>query len=244
MTSARLALFVALVVSATGCANAMPSFAGGSTTPERRTDLAIGGAARVPTGDLRTEKNTNPATQSYEQAANAGGIVPVAYGRYGLRRGNDLGLLVAGANVRVDYRHEHVLEEASTRPALVYGVAPYVGFVPNANEGDGRGQRIGVHLPFTYSIDFGGIYDVWVGPRLDLEYQWGEFATATGSMAGAHAFAVRGGGVLGLAAGFRRFHAMVELTAAYEQWWGDQAGASLKRGGIVLIPAFGLRLRI
>ena len=39
--------------------------------------------------------------------------------------------------------------------------------------------------------------------------------TATGSMAGAHAFAVRGGCVRGLAAGFRRFHAMVELRSAY-----------------------------
>jgi hypothetical protein len=34
------------------------------------------------------------------------------------------------------------------------------------------------------------------------------------------------------------------LTAAYEYWFIDHAGASLDRGGFVLIPGFGIRLRL
>jgi hypothetical protein len=50
--------------------------------------------------------------------------------------------------------------------------------------------------------------------------------------------------VIGMALGVRRIHALLELTAAYEYWFIDHAGGSLNRGGFVLIPGFGLRLRL
>jgi hypothetical protein len=37
---------------------------------------------------------------------------------------------------------------------------------------------------------------------------------------------------------------LLELTTAYEYWFIDHAGASLNRGGFVLIPGFGIRLRL
>jgi hypothetical protein len=50
--------------------------------------------------------------------------------------------------------------------------------------------------------------------------------------------------VLGLAFGFRHVHAMLELSALYERWSGDAAGASFATDGLVLVPAFALRIRI
>ena len=50
--------------------------------------------------------------------------------------------------------------------------------------------------------------------------------------------------MIGLAAGFRRVHAFVEVTIAWEQQWGSHGDLSLDRGGVVLIPAAGLRVRI
>jgi hypothetical protein len=55
---------------------------------------------------------------------------------------------------------------------------------------------------------------------------------------------VRAGPVIGMALGVRRVHALIELTAAYEYWFIDHPGVSLDRGGFVLIPGFGIRLRL
>ncbi|MGB5809907.1 MAG: hypothetical protein WBG86_05205, partial [Polyangiales bacterium] len=56
---------------------------------------------------------------------------------------------------------------------------------------------------------------------------------------------VRIGPVVGMALGVRRFHALVELTAAYEHWSiGDPDGSRLRRNGVALIPGFALRLRL
>ncbi|MGB5548146.1 MAG: hypothetical protein WBM74_16330, partial [Polyangiales bacterium] len=55
-----LALLLASLVALTGCATAVPAMSGGSTTPKNRTDLGLGGAARVPLGDLRDPAVLDP----------------------------------------------------------------------------------------------------------------------------------------------------------------------------------------
>ena len=46
--------FVLVTLAAlSGCATAVPAMSGGSTTPKNRTDVGLGGAARVPLGDLK-----------------------------------------------------------------------------------------------------------------------------------------------------------------------------------------------
>lgn len=221
------------------CAVAPPALSGGSTTPHGRADVAVGGAARVAFGDLRPVAAPDP--DGYARDAQATGIAPVVAARYGVGEHLDLGLGVAGGLARAELRRERVLAEGSTRPSVVYGVAPYVGFA----EGDpsGRTTRFGLDLPLTYSVDFGGVYELWLGPRVGIEWVRGELPSG-GTDGRVRAGKLSAGALLGLALGFRRLHVMLELNAAYERWWGEHGGASLRRGGLVLTPAFALRLRI
>ena len=240
-----LRTFVTWLVAAlcilSGCASALPAFSGASTTPQGRGDIGFGGAARIPTGDLKSIELAGQES-GYRQAIDAGGIVPVAYARYGLSRDWDAGLMVAGTTARASFRKERLLVDGSTRSALVFELAPYGGAI--VGEGDsGSGARIGIDVPIVYGIEFGSLYEFSFGPRLGLEYAWGDFAIGTEKQH-ASALGLKGGLVLGMAIGVRRIHAIVEITAAWEQWFAEQGGESLNRGGIVLTPAFAMRLRL
>ena len=229
------------LVSLSGCATAVPAMAGGSTTPKNRTDIGLGGAARVPLGDLKDPVVVDPGESQYRYAADAGGVVPMGYGRYGLAKNWDLGLMVSGATVRVEARYERVLQEGTTRTALVVGMAPYGGWIPDRDQ-SGRGGRVGFEVPFVFGAEIGGIYEIWLGARGSGEYVFGDFQIS-GSEQKASGAGVRIGPVIGMALGVRRVHALVELTAAYEHWFIDHAGTSLNRGGFALIPGFGIRFR-
>ena len=224
-----------------GCATAVPAMSGGSLTPRHRTDVGLGGAARVPLGQLRDPVVLDPGESQYRYASDAGGVVPMAYGRYGLAERWDLGLMVSGATVRAEARYERVLQEGTTRKALVVGMAPYGGWIPD-RDGSGRGGRVGFEVPFVFGAEIGGIYEIWFGARGSGEYVFGDFQIA-GSAERASGAGLRIGPVIGMALGVRRVHALVELTTAYEYWFIDHAGASLDRGGFVLIPGFGIRVR-
>lgn len=234
--------FVLVLLAALGgCATAVPTMMGASTTPRHRTDLGLGGAARVPLGDLRDPAVVDPGESQYRYAADSGGVVPMAYGRYGLAENWDLGLMVSGTTIRADVRYERVLREGTTRTALVVGMAPYGGWIPVQDQ-SGSGGRVGFEVPFVFGVEIGGIYEVWLGARGSGEYVFGDFQIA-GSEQRASGAGIRAGPVVGMALGVRRVHALVELTAAYEYWFIDHAGTSLNRGGFVLIPGFGIRLR-
>lgn len=238
----ELAIVLASLAVASGCATAVPAMVGGSTTPKHRTDIGVGGAARVPLGDLKDPVMVDPGQSSYGAAADAGGVVPMAYGRYGLSKTWDLGLMVAGTMVRADARHETLLKDGSTRSSLVVGIAPYGGWITDRND-SGSGGRVGLEVPFTFGVDIGGLYEFWIGARGSGEYVFGDFQIS-GSNARASGAGVRIGPVVGMALGVRRFHVLIELTTAYEYWFIDQAGISLNRGGFALIPGFALRLRL
>lgn len=215
---------------------------GASTTPKNRTDLGLGGAARVPLGDLRDPAVLDPGDSEYRYAADAGGMVPMAYGRYGIGESWDLGLMVSGATVKVEARYERVLREGTTRSSLVVGLAPYGGWIPDRDQ-SGTGGRVGFEVPFIYGVEIGGVYEIWFGARGSGEYVFGDFQVS-GSEQRASGAGLRLGPVVGMALGVRRVHALIELTAAYEYWFINQAGASLDRGGFVLIPGFAIRLRL
>jgi len=235
-------LLVSLLLSS-ACATAPPVLTGGSTTPHRRGDVLLGGAARVPFGALREPAVPVASDGRYGRDAQAAGIVPVAAARYGVARDVDVGLVVAGSTARVELRREHVLAEGTTRPSFVYALGPYVGVVDGGDSLGGRATRMGLDLPLTYAIDFGGVYEFWLGARLAAELVRGRLAR-DGALEDVRAGKVSGGALLGLALGFRRLHVLLELTAAYERWWGDHGGRSVNRSGLVLTPAFALRLRI
>jgi hypothetical protein len=238
----RRALSILFLIA--GCAPAQPAFVGGSTTPSRRADVGFGGAVRIATGDLRNGGVETTNASSYREAAEATGVVPAAYGRYGLPHHLDLGLMAAGTLFRLELRREHVIAEGTTRPTFLYGLAPYAGYVGSRDD-QGQGNRLGLELPLAYAVELGGVYEVWAGARFAVERIHGEFfRTDAGAQVGATGFGLRGGAVLGMALGFRRVHTLIELTASYERYWVEHGGQSLDRGGFVLTPAFALRVRI
>jgi hypothetical protein len=232
----RAALILAFACA--GCAAATPTWEGGSTTPDDRSDLAAGAAVRVPVGNMR---DPGPAESAYRQVAESGGMVPVAMGRYGLE-GFDVGLMVAGPVVRLDLRKEIVLSLGSTRKALVFAVAPFAGAIPDDDD-RGSGARFGGEVRAAYGADVGGLYDAWIGVRLGVEHARGELLLGDDHVQ-ASGTALRAGAVIGMAAGFRRLHAFVEVTAWAEGWFASHGDLDLDRFGLVLTPSFGFRVRI
>lgn len=227
----RFGTLVAVVGLLAGCAPVAPAWSGGSTTPHERHDLALGGAVRVPLGmaadDVRHDAQGGAAPT---------GIAPVAMYRLGLPEHWDLGLAALGAGGRLEARREHVLEEASTRKALVYGVSVDALWVspPERDAAEPGTIFLSAQLPLVYGLDVGGIFEGWFGARLRAgavraPTQIGSDSTWNALLAAE--------ALVGIAAGFRRVHAFAELAAGYE-WW------SVLGGVVVLTPSFGLRLRI
>lgn len=229
---------------ASGCALAMPTATFGSTTPRARADLAGGVAVRVARGDLRPGTNTVVDGVNQRAAVDATGLVPVVAARYGLRRGRDLGVVVSGTGGRFDLRAERVIREGSTRVALVLGVGPSYSYIAGSPSGSGSAHLVAVEPTLALGVDFGSLYEAWVGPRISLGGLTGSFDDAMGSRVSARAARLDVGGVFGIAAGLRRVHGFVELSAMYERWWASNGGVRIDRAGLVLIPAFGLRVRL
>ena len=228
-TRAGRAAVGAWALALIACAPTFPSFAGGRTTPRGRTDLALGAAIRVPVGDLADEPTLVPVA--------SGGVAPGASVRHGVARDIDLGLEVSGAAARAHLR----LALGAGLVHLVTGLAPHVGL---GHEG-GELFRVGGTIPILLAVNVLSIYEVWIGLQLGVEHLFGQAGTDSISMTG-----LRTGGVVGLAVGFRRFHVLVELGIDHELWTGsvsDVPGAAsrpVERNGLVLTPAFGLRLRL
>lgn len=235
----RRVTWTSAVLALVGCAPAMPALSGGSTVIAGHTDIGAGGAARVPVGAMR---DLDPETSRYRSSVENGGLVPVAFARVATRRGEDIGILAAGPVVRLEYRREIGAREGSTRPTWIVGVAPIVGAIAD-DDGAGRGARVGLELPVVYGVEIGGLYEVWVGARVGVDHAWGDFLDGA-DVASARATTLKAGAVLGLALGFRRVHAFIEVTGGYEGWFVDHGGRDLTRHGFVLTPAFGLRLRL
>jgi len=204
----------ALAIGVVACAPAHPLLTGATTTPQDRGALALGGAARIPLGEALPAEPASP-----------GGVVPVAGFRHGIAPNTDVGALVAGTLGRIDIRQQFVLQEDTVRLVLTGAIAPYVGAV------DEGGLRYGADLPLTFAVDGDSLVELWVGPRLGVE--------RAESDAEGWATGLRVGGVVGLGFGFRHLHALVELTTQYETWSGQ-----VDRDGVVLTPAFALRLRL
>ncbi len=160
-----------------------------------------------------------------------GGVVPSAFTRYGLGPDADLGLEVAGSSARAMLRGQ--LGVGLVR--LIGGFAPHVGIAQE----QGDLLRVGGTVPLTLAIDAFSLYEVWVGVRLGVEHLAGSAGGVDISMTG-----LRTGGVVGLGVGFRRLMVLVELGVDHELWSGSVADVSIQRNGLVLTPAFALRLRL
>lgn len=183
----------------------------------------LGGAVRVPVGDLAD------APELVEVAP--GGAAPSVVARHGLGRQVDLGLEASGTTARLMLRGQ--VGDGMAR--LVAGIAPHVGV---GHEG-GELVRAGGTVPLTLAIDVLSLYEVWVGARVGVEHLAGTAVGVGISMTG-----IRTGGVVGLGVGFRRFMVLAELGIDHELWTGTISDTSIERNGLVLTPAFAVRLRL
>ncbi len=233
----RGAIFAFLVLCLVGCAPALSSFSGARTTPAGRGDVALGASARVPLGDL-----AHPSDGALVGLTSPGGVAPGGFVRIGLARGWDLGVLAWGPNGRLELRGSVRL---GTFTRFIGGVAAYGGGIaqdatPEQSRGDG--YRVGALLPLVFALDLGSIFEAWGGIRLGYEHVGGALVVDDRALRG-EADAFRGGLVVGLAVGFRRVHALLELAADYELWRGQLDGRPIERQGVALVPGFGLRVR-
>lgn len=215
----------AVLAIALGCAPAAPILSGGRTTPRGRTELAVGSAVRVPVGDFVPE--TGIAEDNVIAYGAPGGVAPLGSVRHGLDRNIDLGVDVVGSTIRGTVRGQFDVGSG----ALILGATPLVGVM----SADTTSVRAGALGSAVLGIDVSSLYEAWAGVRLGLEHLAGEGVGLSG---------LRAGGVVGLAAGFRRIHVLVELAVDYEHWWGDVGDISIARDGLVLTPAFAVRLRL
>jgi hypothetical protein len=222
-----------LLVGASGCAPSLPAFAGSRTTPEGRLDAVLGMAGRLPTGDL--------ASGDALALAGPGGIAPAGAVRVGVSDDVDLGLVVSSASGRAELRWGTRLGQLRAHVGLA-GFGGYAVTNADANGAQGSGWRAGALLPLTLAFDVAGILEAWIGARFAFERVEGELGP--GALGARSAlWGLRGGGVVGLALGFRRVHFLAELAVDGEHWSGQNGGVSLERAGVALTPAFALRIR-
>lgn len=225
--------FLSMVAMA-GCAPAAPMMLGGSTTPRDRVDVGLGGAVRVPVGDLAPQAIAGE--NELLAFAEPGGVVPLGFARWGFVENWQAGLTITGATARVE-----VLGEMPISPfaRVIAGVAPYGGYaVSKAGEQVSDGYRLGALAPLAIALSAGGILEAWLGARVGAEHAEGTIVTRPG-----HLSAFRAGAFVGLGVGFRRVHALLELAADYEYWRGALAGQPVERQGLALTPSFALRIR-
>jgi hypothetical protein len=220
------ALGVALGALA-GCATGAPALSGSRTTPDHRVDTWLGGSARIALGQLAQERVTGPA-----------GLVPTAVLRAGLSDRFDLSARVDGTTASVEARLAFELQRSdAVRTTLLLGLRPFGGLA--LHDGVEVGGRAGVELPVIVGVDAGGVYELWAGARASQSWSWGT-ASGGGSFDGR---TTELGGLVGLALGFRALAFAAELAFGYETRATALAGATGTQSGVVLSPAFAVRLR-
>jgi hypothetical protein len=241
---AAIARSVAAIVAAllaAGCAPALPSISGGSTTPHDRFDLALGIAARAPALDLgRTEAL---GTDELLRLSGPGGVVPVGAFRIGVGS-IELGAIVAGTSGRLELRAGGALSGIAHWHIGAALGAGYRRADPQTSAlgdelGAVEGHHLGLLVPVGIGASLGGVFELWGTLRLGADrlegwVQPGRFGEA---------WALRAGLAVGLGVGFRRVHVLLELPVDVEYVSGQLAGIPLERSGLALTPTAALRLR-
>ena len=176
-------------------------------------------------------------------ASIAPGLAPVVGARVGLGHGMEGGLAYTSRAVRVDARRSFSLTRNWAMSLGAGGTAVIGGKVgepvPGLDLGTlhGWGADLPVLVGYASEAD---LYRLWVGVRggweqADLSVQGA--STVGASKAALSATRVWGGGLLGLAVGFRHVHVAMEVDVCYVAVAGDYAGTHARVAGLTWAPA-------
>jgi hypothetical protein len=248
-----------------GCGGGLPLLHPAQTLPEGEVRASAGFSGNIAVGDLsdalraaNQEAAASPGGQgpaaadiTYARgalvaASVAPGLAPVIAARVGVGKGFEAGVGYTGRSARLDVRK-------------AFGVAPHWAFsVGAAGSAVLYGRQTGEELPDVdltqahgwgadvpvlvgYESD-GGLYTVWVGARAGWEQvDVGQVSSVPGpSTVSLSATRFWGGGLVGLAAGFRHVHVALEADVSYMNVAGDFAGVHATVAGAAITPATAL----
>jgi hypothetical protein len=169
-------------------------------------------------------------------------MAPYAAGRVGVGSRFEAGLTYTGRAGHVDIRRSFDWNDVSLSIGLgaevpIYG-DPDTSTLPQVDLASVRGYGVDVPVLVGWR-SVASAYMVWVGARVGWDHvDIGSVATADDAPAAAlSANRFFGGGVAGLAGGFRHVHVALELDVAYDAVDGTFDGAHVTVQGVSLAPA-------
>lgn len=254
---------------ATGCGGGAPLLHPARTLPAGDVRVAGGVAANVVTGslsdDLRGAREiaardpnapgppgSSPgyAKGALVAAAVAPGLSPFLGARIGVGSRFEGGLAYTGRAVRADMRRSFDDGPWSFSAGLGLSAALYGrqqgSDLPNVDLGAMHGYGADVPLLVGWQST-GGLYMVWAGARAGGERVVVETLTSEPKDVTIGDPPIRleasrwyGGGVVGVATGFRHVHVALELSAAYQSVSGSYNATDITVRGLTLAPASAL----
>jgi hypothetical protein len=259
-----LLLSAALVV---GCGGGLPLLHPAQTLGPGEVRASAGFSANVASGDFAdalrsaiSDAAANPsppgprgadavqARGALVAASVAPGLAPLVAARVGVGRRTEAGLAYTGRATRADVRRSFDLSRhwslslGAGGTAVLYG-RQAGGALPNVDLGQLRGWGADVPLLVGYASD-GDLYLLWVGARGGWEHvevsQLLSQPSAPPALAPPTTLSVTrfwGGGILGLAVGFRHVHVAMEIDVSYATITGDDGGRRTQVAGVALAPA-------
>ncbi len=229
---------------------------------QARQAAAVDPAAGAPAaGGAASEASHAAAVKAYAEgamvAASVGpGLSPLVGGRVGLASapdggGYEGGLAYTGRAARADIRRSFELMPRWAMSVGAGGSAILNGRQEGSALADvdlGRMHGWGVDVPVVIGYESDGdLYIVWVGARgggehVDLRGGTGAPGSAGTTTAPSSLSATRfwGGGLLGLAIGFRHLHVAMELDVSYATVTGDYNSVHAQIRGLTVAPASAL----
>jgi hypothetical protein len=250
-----------------GCAGGLPLLHPARTLRPGEIRASAGLSGNVAVGSLsnavRDAENdpnggTNPpggdpifAKGALVAASIAPGLAPLAGARVGVGWESEGGLAYTGRAVRADLRRSFDLSEHWSLSIGAGGSSALYGHqegssLPNVSLNQLHGWGADVPLLVGYESD-GGLYMLWLGARggwehVDISDVTSEpKSVVLGSQPiGLSATRFWGGGLLGLAVGFRHVHVAVELDVSYATVRGNYGNTQATVEGVTLAPGTAL----
>jgi hypothetical protein len=261
---------LALIAPAAGCGGGLPLLHPARTLPQGEVRAAAGFSGNIAVGGfngaLRNAANDAAAQQAASgptapdatfakgaivAASVAPGLAPYVAARVGIGAQSEGGIAYTGRGVRIDLRHSFDLSRTWALSVGAGGSAVLYGQqqgspLPDVDLGALHGYGADVPFLVGYQSD-GDLYMVWAGARAGWEHVDISNLTSVpnGVALGPTPFSLSatrfwGGGLLGLAVGFRHVHVAMELDASYATIDGQFGTAHATVAGVTVAPSTAL----